>query len=284
VNLLPRRAAGALVLACVFAAGRAPAQSAADQCIEANTAAQSLQRDGKLGAAGEQLKRCLDASCPGLVRDDCAQRLDELERIQPTIVFDVKDGEGHDLVDVKVSMDGQLFAERLAGTALAVDPGEHAFTFETPGTPPLVQRFVVKQGEKGRRERVVLGPVAGAPPVALTPAVETESGLGTQRKVALGVFGVGLVALGAGIAFAVEAKQKDNDADALCGTTCSNSEGLRLNHEARTAGNWATGAFIVSAATIGGATILWLTAKPSSANPSVNVGITGGMVRLRGPW
>src|SRR5215471_6740742 len=134
---LPRRGGCALVLAFVFAAGRAPAESAADQCIDANTAAQSLQRDGKLGAARETLKRCLDPSCPGLVRDDCAQRLDELERIQPTMVFDVKDGEGHDLVDVKVTMDGQPFAERLAGSALPVDPGEHAFTFETAGVPPL---------------------------------------------------------------------------------------------------------------------------------------------------
>jgi hypothetical protein len=103
--------------------------------------------------------------------------------------------------------------------------------------------------------------------------------------VALAVFGAGLVALGAGVVLAVEAKQKDNDADALCPQKeCSIPEGQRLNHDARTAGNWATAALLVGAASIGGATILWLTAKPASESPSINVGLTVGMVRLRGTW
>ncbi len=82
------RVAGALG---AIAALASPAPAAADvtkkACIEANTLAQASRRDGKFAAARAQLATCGDPSCPGIVRDDCAQRLDDLERIQPTLIF-----------------------------------------------------------------------------------------------------------------------------------------------------------------------------------------------------
>lgn len=103
--------------------------------------------------AREQLRTCGDTSCPALIRDDCAKRLDEPERAQPAIVFDAKDGAGRDLSAVHVTVDGRPFAERLDGAALKVDPGEHVFVFTVPDEPPVSQTFVVKEGEKERRER-----------------------------------------------------------------------------------------------------------------------------------
>jgi hypothetical protein len=129
-----------------------------DQCVDANTKAQSLRRSSKLVAARAQLAVCADPRCPGMVRDDCIQRLDELEKVQPTIVFDAKDGAGNDLSDVRVSMDGKPLVGRLDGTAVAVDPGPHAFTFEVTGQPIVTRGFVLKEGEKLRRERIVIGP------------------------------------------------------------------------------------------------------------------------------
>jgi hypothetical protein len=129
-----------------------------DQCVDANTKAQSLRRSSKLVAARAQLAICADPRCPAMVRDDCTQRIDELEKVQPTIVFDAKDGAGNDLSEVRVSMDGKPFVGRLDGTALAVDPGPHAFTFEVTGQPIVTRGFVLKEGEKLRRERIVIGP------------------------------------------------------------------------------------------------------------------------------
>jgi hypothetical protein len=129
-----------------------------DQCVDANTKAQSLRRSRKLVAARAQLAICADPRCPAMVRDDCTQRVDELEKVQPTIVFDAKDGAGNDLSDVRVSMDGKPFVGKLDGTALAVDPGPHAFTFEVTGQPIVTRGFVLKEGEKLRRERIVIGP------------------------------------------------------------------------------------------------------------------------------
>jgi len=144
------------------AAGPAPPTTSGDvtkdQCVDANTKAQSLRRSRKLVAARAQLAICADPRCPAMVRDDCTQRVDELEKVQPTIVFDAKDGAGNDLSDVRVSMDGKPFVGKLDGTALAVDPGPHAFTFEVTGQPIVTRGFVLKEGEKLRRERIVIGP------------------------------------------------------------------------------------------------------------------------------
>jgi hypothetical protein len=136
----------------------ASGSSAKDRCVEAHTKAQSARRDGKFRAAREELTVCVDAGCPSMVRDDCIQRLDELERVQPTIVFDAKDGTGSDLTAVRVSVDGKLLIGRLDGSALQVEPGPHTFLFEVTGQPSVSRTFVLKEGEKARRERVVIGP------------------------------------------------------------------------------------------------------------------------------
>lgn len=150
----------------------ARADATTPECVAANTKGQELRRDHKLSAAREQLQRCAGLSCPEVVRDDCAKRLDELEHVQPTIVFDAKDAVGNDLSAVRVTVDGRVLTEKLEGTALLIDPGEHAFVFEAAGRVRVARTFVLKEGEKDRRERVVLDAAprgAPAPPVAATP-------------------------------------------------------------------------------------------------------------------
>ena len=46
--------------------------------MDADDAAQDLRLEGKLQAAREQLLICTSPSCPRAVREDCAQRLEEL--------------------------------------------------------------------------------------------------------------------------------------------------------------------------------------------------------------
>src|ERR1700689_3253040 len=112
-----------LALALTFTPTSALADLTKGQCIAANTKAQDLRRDGKLSEARAELQTCGDPSCPALVRDDCTKRLNELEGAQPTIIFDAKDGAGHDLSAVAITMDGHPFADKLDGKALRVDPG-----------------------------------------------------------------------------------------------------------------------------------------------------------------
>jgi hypothetical protein len=158
----------AAVLSTVTAT--AQADPTKDACIDADTKSQSLRREGKLASARQQLRVCVAAACPALVRDDCAQRLDEIEHVQPTIVFRVQDARAHDVMAVRVSLDGQAWLDHVDGSAIPVDPGPHRFRFEVVGEPPIDQLFVLREGEKARIERVVVGGGAGAvPPAGAAP-------------------------------------------------------------------------------------------------------------------
>ena len=152
------------------------ADTTKNQCIEANSSGQELRRQGKLSAAREQLRRCVDVACPGLVRDDCTRRLDELEKVQPTIVFIARDASGSDVTNVAVTLDGKPLADKLDGSELPVDPGEHVFTFTRAGQAPVSATLVLAPGEKDRRETISLTP--GAPAVA-------SQGQGTHLVVAV---------------------------------------------------------------------------------------------------
>jgi serine/threonine-protein kinase len=149
----------------------------------------------------------------------------------PTIVFETKDRDGNDISAVSVTMDGQPLAGRLEGTALSIDPGEHAFVFTTHDAPPVEKRLIIRESEKGRREKIVLGgnsaagPVPQAPPAgpdappaapfASTeatpvppPAASSAGSGGTQRVIGIVVGGVGVVGLGVALFEQITAKNR----------------------------------------------------------------------------
>ncbi len=103
------------------------------ECIAADTDGQSLRMAGKLLGARKRLAVCASAVCPSIVRDDCVQRITEIEAAQPTVVFTATNGYGRSLVAVRVTVDGAPLTDRLDGRPLRVDPGEHEFAFEALG-------------------------------------------------------------------------------------------------------------------------------------------------------
>jgi hypothetical protein len=231
----PALAASAALVACLLGSRVAGADITKDQCVEDNAKAQDLVRDGHLLAAGDQLRACAVPACPALIRNDCTQRLDEVLRAQPSFVFDVKDASGMDLIDVHVSMDGQLLTDHLDGKPLKVDPGVHTFTFEVASRAPINRRLLVKQGEAARVERVVFKGLLSPPPapaVAPVPLVvvppvkipepqpaEASSGLGGQRVAGLVVGIAGVVGLGVGGTFGILASSAWSSAKSQCGGT-----------------------------------------------------------------
>ena len=278
----PRHFPFALPLCAAIAGVAAPA--AADltkaECVKANTEAQSLRRDGKLAEARAQLRRCGDPTCPGIVRADCSQRLDELEAAQPTIVFDAKDGSGHDLSAVRVTVDGLPLAESLDGKALQIDPGSHEFTFTVAGQPPVTQTYVLREGQKERHEPLVLGapPAQLAtppqpPPLSPAPApapVRSESGgLGTQRVAALAAGGVGVAGIAAGAVFGMLASSKWSQAERDCGPACPADAPARGEEsDARTRATVSTVGFVVGGAGLAAGVVLWLTSRPAAGPPA----------------
>jgi len=139
-----------------------------DRCIAASERAQELRRISKLQEARILVGLCMDAACPGPVMEDCTRLLVDVDAAMPTIVLAAQDAAGNDLSTVRVTMDGQPFVDKLDGKPLSLNPGVHHFVFESPGLPSVEKSWVVSQGEKDRRERVVLGnalPIAVAAPV-----------------------------------------------------------------------------------------------------------------------
>jgi hypothetical protein len=311
----PRDVLRAPVVASIAAAlALAPAPAIADmtkdQCIDADTQAQSLRRQGKLASPRAQLQRCGDPACPALLRDDCTRLTDELERAQPTILFDAKDGAGHDLGAVRVTMDGQPLADALGGTALRVDPGAHVFTFTTAGQAPVELTFVIKEGEKERRERVVIGappsapavapgpatPAASPPPTVLptTPPETTDRGMGGRRILGLVVAGAGVAGVAVGGAFGLLTASAANQQKTDCAspTSCAHYPQAASDHStAVTDGTVSTVGFIAGGVLLVGGAVLFLTGgHASEASTSTGLVVApsaapgGGGLWLRGSF
>jgi hypothetical protein len=214
----------ALAVVLCLASTPAGAQVTKEQCIDANGRAQHLRSEAKLQEAREQLRTCSNPVCPVMGRSDCTKRLDDLETAQPTIAFEAKDGAGADVVAVKVTVDGKPLADRLDGTPLPVDPGQHVFTFEMAGQPAVTRTLVLTEGEKGRREPIVLGPVT-APVPAPTPAPPAPGptepapggGIGKQKLLGLTAGGVGVAGIVIGGVFGLMTLSEKSQQQTACG-------------------------------------------------------------------
>jgi hypothetical protein len=284
--------------ALAFASATAFADVSVEQCIASNTEAQSLRRAGKFAEAREKLSACLDPSCPQMVATDCTRRLADLDRVQPTVVFDVKDSSGKDFVAVAVSIDGHRLPRELDGTAVAVDPGLHAFTFEVAGRPPVTQSWVAKENEKSRRLAVVIdaAPVASiAEPAAAKPTTERATSAPVDepatassalRPVGLLTAGVGVGGLAVGAIFGLLASAAKNDYEQHCGAalgshvpaTSCDEMGVSGQKDASNKALLSTVAFTAGGVLAALGAVLFFTA-PAGAPASVGVGPGGVLLQ-----
>jgi hypothetical protein len=307
--MMLRPGAWLAVTAVVLASAPARAESTKVQCIQANTNAQTLRREGKLAEARAQLRACSESKCPSLVSADCIKRLDELETAQPTVIFDVFDTSGHEVNDVSVTIDGHQVAAKLGGASLPVDLGEHEVTFTVEGRPPVTQKLTFREGEKGRHVRITLESAPGAasaepaeapPPASEQDATSSTADSGgstsgrTQRTVGYIVGGVGLGGLAAGgvfgfLAMGAKDRQIDNCASP---TDCPNHDAASSAHnDAKTFGTVSTIAFIAGGAATATGIVLVLTSKSGNRNAastnlvlSPDLGMNGAGARLSGTW
>lgn len=235
---------------------------------------------GRYTAARESLLRCTQMRCPPLIAKDCIAMLGEVDASLPSVVFAVSDGRGADLVDVRVSANGQLLAERLAGRAVTLDPGVYTLRFEAEGYATAEQVVTVLEGEKQRliRAQLVSGEAAG-PRASRTRAPRSAERLALTSYV-LG--GSALAALGAGIAAGVVGKQIWNACDADGCSEDRKAHGKRLYIGADVA-------FAVSGGLAAAATWLYFSARRerkrdrASAldNVSASVGAGGAALAWR---
>jgi hypothetical protein len=279
-----------LVLAVALTSTRAHAQDATTQCIAASEQGLDLRKQEKLLDARKLLATCATTKCPDEIRTTCEQRISEINGVLPAIVFEVKDAAGNDVPNVKLTVDGAVAAGQLGARATPIDPGPHVFTFEAAGQPSVEKRLVVREGERDRHERVVLGvpdvpvPAASAPPPAsqttvavtpvaatVTPAPEspsTGSPGGTQRAIGLTVGGVGVAGVVIGAVFGLVANSKWSTAKTECGPGCgADSAAQKDKSDASSAATVSTVGIVAGAALVAAGVAVFLTA-PSASRPA----------------
>jgi len=254
------------------------------ECAAANETAQDLRTSGKLREARQKLAICTADTCPGPIREDCAQRLQDVDTAMPTIMIEAVDAVGHDLTSVHVSMDGQSLVQQLGGTAVEVDPGEHHFVFDAEGFQRRSETFVVREGEHNRSLHVVLQSTS-------SPS-ESGSGSGfdgdTQRWLGVGLGAGGVVGIVVGTIFGLVAKSTYEHAlQDECGgeVTHCNVQGVRDGENAHNQAAVATVGFVAGAALLAaGAAFYFSAPHENSVAVAATVSSGGGGLALRGRW
>jgi hypothetical protein len=148
---------GLVTVALLFVGSLSASASLADDampdkmaCIAADTKGQALRLDEQLRDARVRFDVCASPRCPEIVREDCVQRLADLDATQPTVVFGATNGDGRTLHAVEVFMDGHLLTDRLDGRPLRVDPGEHHFVFTSLGRISSDMDLLLSEGDRAR--------------------------------------------------------------------------------------------------------------------------------------
>ena len=294
-------------VALSLAAAPARADLTKEECIDANSKGQDLLHDGKATAARVQLQSCAVLSCPPMIRDDCTKRLGELDKLQPAIVFEARDASDNELSAVKVTMDGAPLADKLDGTPLRADPGEHVFVFTADGYPSVTKHLVLAERDQKRRERIVMGPALASAPVApaMTPAVaptpsSTESpslaspatGMSTLRVAGLLTGGVGVAGVAVGSVFGLMTGAAWDRQKSDCGpTNCPHHAQAISDHSTvSTDSTISTAAFVAGGLLLAAGAVMFFTGSDSAESATTGLVVTpgisprGGAASLRGTF
>jgi tetratricopeptide (TPR) repeat protein len=134
------------------------------------------------------------------------------------------------------------------------------------------------------------GPGASDAVTATPEAADAGLSLTRQQTAALIVAGGGVLALGVGVAFGVNAKSKDDDAKADCPAGCATQEAATLNEEARTSALLANVSYGLGFAAIATGAVLYFTGaapdEPQTGGLRVTpeLGAEGGMLSVSGAF
>jgi len=272
------RMAGGVALgvcaALVLATAASPALADAKACSESFEKAQYLKKDGKLTSAREQALVCAREGCPGFMRDECTKMVGEIDAAQPSVIFAVRDAKGADLADVRVEVDGAAFAERLNGSAMPLDPGEHTLRFQHAGDAPLEQHVIIRITEKNR---VISAQFPATAQTSSTTTTEQSSSARSTRGPlwpGFVVAGVGLALGGVSIALGLDAQSTVNRMRTTCAPACAHSDVSAVDTQLIVSDVL----LVAGIAAVGVATVLFIL-RPGGHEERATVGIaptTGG--------
>ncbi|HET9959578.1 MAG TPA: hypothetical protein VFQ61_34035 [Polyangiaceae bacterium] len=253
-----------------------PNQARAQTAIECAESFEQGQVDRTrlhLSDAKRAFAMCSQLACPQPIVKDCVEALEAVQRELPLFGFRVRDAEGHELLEVRVRLNGELLTDRLDGSMYQRDPGLYRVEFEATGFKPLALTLTLHPGERTRvvdvqvestsakaqpKQGVTLEPTPPPPPFR----VPLESII---------TAGAGLAALGGFAYFRVRASQGYDSLES-CRPYCSDErvEEVRTRYVLSSVALGVSGAALATAGVS-----LWLL-QPRKERPTValSVGLT----------
>ena len=205
-----------------------------DACMTAPVQGQQLQRAGKLLAARDRFAACARKTCPAEIVQDCTQWAQQVSGALPSVVLAARDPAGADLVDVRVTIDGQPDVG-MSARAIDLDPGSHRFVFRRQGAADVQVDVLLREGEKNRPVGVTFGAAASAstPPPSPPPEEPHES---SSRPVPIAAWvagGLGVLGMASFATFgAIGVSDRSSSG---CDIGCSESPKDRVDMELRVA-------------------------------------------------
>lgn len=243
-------------------------------CANAAEEGQKARDEGRLFLARDRFAQCLRPECPGVIAKECAAWLDDVNERIPELIVAVVDGDGRDVTDAILEVDGERSVVAASGRAVSLDPGKHSLR-AVRGTLATVEHVVLRERERGRKVLLRLGP---EPPPASSGSVPSAAVAGRSVPPALRpvptltwvLAGVGGVLAAAGTGFGLSAANSYSDLKSRCPADCTDSDILGLRAKTVTADI----AFSLALAAGIGAAIVYMT-RPSVVREPVAVGVAG---------
>jgi hypothetical protein len=195
------------------------------------------------------------------------QHMTALESRLPMLTISV--APGADKIDrLEIKRDGLVVGSGSWATPVPVDPGHHHVEATAPGYKPF--SATVTLAIDAARETVVVPPLERAPDLPEQTAGDVHAGFWSPlRYVGLAVAGVGVAGLGVGTVFGLQAISRNNDSKADCDAqSVCGPAGTVARHDAQSAGNVSTVAFLAGGVLLAGGATMFVLAKPRSSNGS----------------
>jgi hypothetical protein len=233
---------------------------------------------GRFASAWSEFREALGLARTDGRRDREQFALEHLAQVEPKVshVMLVVEPKAQ-VPGLMIKLDDETVGHAAWNGTLPVDAGSHQVTASAPGK---IERKIVQSIGAADTVTVTIlpledGPIAlGSAPSVDSPADVSPSDSRRGKRIAgFVVGGIGLLSLGVGSVFGVEALQKRRDSDAFCsGSTCRSQSGVALNDDAQRFAIYADVGLGVGFVGLAVGTFLVLTSNaPRSVPPSTAV-------------
>jgi hypothetical protein len=260
--------------------------------------AECYEKTGRTASAWAEYREAipLARAAGSKARQDLAtERAQALQERLSTLTIRAISGEDTN-AHLEVRRDGVALQEGEIGSPIPVDPGEHVIEAVAPGKQPWSSKVQVGgDAAKVQVEIPKLEAANGSTPAAAAPAVTTGAGPtseppadkpasgSAQRTTGLVLGGVGIVGVGLGTFFGLQASSKWSDAKDKCHDfpyDCG-ADGKDLQSSARSAATVSNIGFIAGGALLAAGAVLYFTAPKKQ---SVALAIGPGSAFVKGSF